>query len=139
MDLGCGAGILGLLALQAGATVHFQDYVSMYRDYCSFIDLVRSCYTTQCKCHTRTASQVYLILKKLPNDTPFLSVLPRFAYFIFPKTEPRNSLQSNDTERNSKLHRWRQTTNNEPMSLFCGRLGQLCGCRRTKVRYNFNM
>lgn len=28
MDLGCGAGILGLLALQAGAIVHFQDYVS---------------------------------------------------------------------------------------------------------------
>lgn len=30
LDLGCGAGILGLLALQAGATVHFQDYVSIY-------------------------------------------------------------------------------------------------------------
>lgn len=28
LDLGCGAGILGLLALQHGADVHFQDYVS---------------------------------------------------------------------------------------------------------------
>lgn len=27
LDLGCGAGILGLLALKAGANVHFQDYV----------------------------------------------------------------------------------------------------------------
>lgn len=27
LDLGCGAGILGILALQNGATVHFQDYV----------------------------------------------------------------------------------------------------------------
>ncbi|XP_031624767.1 histidine protein methyltransferase 1 homolog [Contarinia nasturtii] len=26
LDLGCGAGILGILVLQAGATVHFQDY-----------------------------------------------------------------------------------------------------------------
>lgn len=26
-DLGCGAGILGILALQNGASVHFQDYV----------------------------------------------------------------------------------------------------------------
>lgn len=30
LDLGCGAGILGILALQNGATsVHFQDYVSL--------------------------------------------------------------------------------------------------------------
>lgn len=28
LDLGCGAGILGILALKAGSTVHFQDYVS---------------------------------------------------------------------------------------------------------------
>lgn len=28
LDLGCGAGILGILALQNGAEVHFQDYVS---------------------------------------------------------------------------------------------------------------
>lgn len=28
LDLGCGAGILGILALQNGASVHFQDYVS---------------------------------------------------------------------------------------------------------------
>lgn len=28
LDLGCGSGILGILALNAGATVHFQDYVS---------------------------------------------------------------------------------------------------------------
>lgn len=27
LDLGCGAGVLGILALQNGATVHFQDYV----------------------------------------------------------------------------------------------------------------
>lgn len=27
LDLGCGAGILGILALQNGASVHFQDYV----------------------------------------------------------------------------------------------------------------
>lgn len=30
LDLGCGAGILGILALKAGALVHFQDYVSSY-------------------------------------------------------------------------------------------------------------
>lgn len=30
LDLGCGAGILGILALQNGAKVHFQDYVSQY-------------------------------------------------------------------------------------------------------------
>lgn len=29
LDLGCGAGILGILALKAGATVHFSDYVSI--------------------------------------------------------------------------------------------------------------
>lgn len=28
LDLGCGAGVLGILALNAGAIVHFQDYVS---------------------------------------------------------------------------------------------------------------
>lgn len=28
LDLGCGAGILGILCLQNGAKVHFQDYVS---------------------------------------------------------------------------------------------------------------
>lgn len=28
LDLGCGAGILGIVALNAGADVHFQDYVS---------------------------------------------------------------------------------------------------------------
>lgn len=28
LDLGCGSGILGILALQHGASVHFQDYVS---------------------------------------------------------------------------------------------------------------
>lgn len=27
LDLGCGAGVLGILALQNGAIVHFQDYV----------------------------------------------------------------------------------------------------------------
>lgn len=27
LDLGCGAGILGILAMQNGAEVHFQDYV----------------------------------------------------------------------------------------------------------------
>lgn len=30
LDLGCGAGILGILALKAGAVVHFSDYVSYY-------------------------------------------------------------------------------------------------------------
>ena len=30
LDLGCGAGILGLLALKAGAIVHFQDYVIQF-------------------------------------------------------------------------------------------------------------
>lgn len=29
LDLGCGAGILGILALKAGAYVHFSDYVSI--------------------------------------------------------------------------------------------------------------
>lgn len=29
LDLGCGAGILGILALKAGAVVHFSDYVSI--------------------------------------------------------------------------------------------------------------
>lgn len=29
LDLGCGAGILGILALNNGATVHFQDYVRL--------------------------------------------------------------------------------------------------------------
>lgn len=29
LDLGCGVGILGMYALQNGATVHFQDYVSI--------------------------------------------------------------------------------------------------------------
>lgn len=33
LDLGCGAGILGLLALKAGATVHFQDYVRLCKAY----------------------------------------------------------------------------------------------------------
>lgn len=28
LDLGCGAGLLGILALKAGAIVHFSDYVS---------------------------------------------------------------------------------------------------------------
>jgi predicted nicotinamide N-methyase len=27
LDLGCGAGIIGLIALIQGSTVHFQDYV----------------------------------------------------------------------------------------------------------------
>lgn len=27
LDLGCGAGILGILAVKSGASVHFQDYV----------------------------------------------------------------------------------------------------------------
>lgn len=30
LDLGCGAGILGILALKAGAYVHFSDYVRNY-------------------------------------------------------------------------------------------------------------
>lgn len=30
LDLGCGAGLLGILALKAGAFVHFSDYVSSY-------------------------------------------------------------------------------------------------------------
>lgn len=30
LDLGCGAGILGILALKAGAFVHFSDYVRIY-------------------------------------------------------------------------------------------------------------
>lgn len=30
LDLGCGAGILGILALQNGASVHFQDYVRLH-------------------------------------------------------------------------------------------------------------
>lgn len=31
LDLGCGAGILGILAVQNGATVvHFQDYVRLF-------------------------------------------------------------------------------------------------------------
>lgn len=29
LDLGCGAGILGIYALMKGATVTFQDYVSI--------------------------------------------------------------------------------------------------------------
>lgn len=29
LDLGCGAGILGILALKAGAFVHFSDYVNL--------------------------------------------------------------------------------------------------------------
>lgn len=29
LDLGCGAGLLGILALKAGAIVHFSDYVSI--------------------------------------------------------------------------------------------------------------
>lgn len=29
LDLGCGAGVLGILALNAGANVHFQDYVKI--------------------------------------------------------------------------------------------------------------
>lgn len=28
LDLGCGAGILGILSLKAGAFVHFSDYVN---------------------------------------------------------------------------------------------------------------
>lgn len=28
LDLGCGAGVLGILALNAGAQVHFHDYVT---------------------------------------------------------------------------------------------------------------
>jgi len=32
MDLGCGAGLIGLLSLRKNAVVHFQDYVSMIRD-----------------------------------------------------------------------------------------------------------
>lgn len=30
LDLGCGAGILGILALNNGASVHFQDYVRLF-------------------------------------------------------------------------------------------------------------
>jgi len=32
MDLGCGAGLIGLLSLRKNAAVHFQDYVRMIRD-----------------------------------------------------------------------------------------------------------
>lgn len=35
LDLGCGAGILGIIALLRGAIVHFQDYVSLIK-YLSF-------------------------------------------------------------------------------------------------------
>lgn len=31
LDLGCGAGILGILALNNGASVHFQDYVRVFQ------------------------------------------------------------------------------------------------------------
>lgn len=31
LDLGCGAGILGILALKAGAYVHFSDYVNIWQ------------------------------------------------------------------------------------------------------------
>nr|CAD7442422.1 unnamed protein product [Timema bartmani] len=45
LDLGCGAGIIGLVALQLGATVHFQDYYRTEEcryfsgDWQSFLDL----------------------------------------------------------------------------------------------------
>lgn len=52
LDLGCGAGILGILALNAGATVHFQDYVSLshlffpkiqiYHDHYYFLQLIQN-------------------------------------------------------------------------------------------------
>lgn len=32
MDLGCGAGLIGLLSLRKNSAVHFQDYVRMSRD-----------------------------------------------------------------------------------------------------------
>lgn len=32
MDLGCGAGLIGLLALRKNSAVHFQDYVRMFCD-----------------------------------------------------------------------------------------------------------
>lgn len=36
LDLGCGAGVLGLVALKLGAeVVHFQDYVGLY-----FLELI---------------------------------------------------------------------------------------------------
>lgn len=39
LDLGCGAGILGIYAFLQGANVTFQDYVS---DTCSLIRFVKS-------------------------------------------------------------------------------------------------
>lgn len=33
MDLGCGAGLIGLIALLKDSTVHFQDYVRIIYEY----------------------------------------------------------------------------------------------------------
>lgn len=35
LDLGCGCGVLGLIALECGASVDFQDYVSFIRLSCN--------------------------------------------------------------------------------------------------------
>lgn len=39
LDLGCGAGLLGIYAYRCGAVVHFQDYVSHIKQIYIYIHL----------------------------------------------------------------------------------------------------
>ena len=42
LDLGCGAGVIGILCLLKGSSVHFQDYVSITSTSLDFESLIPS-------------------------------------------------------------------------------------------------